>query len=479
MLRLRLGKIPLDIHASLVVVLALLAYGSLPGAGEVVEQPGAWPYRELLEPASPEHLRAAVLYVLVWVGTALFALLVHELGHALVARAFGGRPSIVLAWLGGRTEPHARGALPWRREVAVTLAGPLVGLGMGLSALLLCGLVGERSEVASFVLRCSARAHLVWSGLNLLPVLPMDGGRLAALLATRVLGPQGFKVVQVPALVVSAALVALAVVVQSLLLGVLFTLLGLRTLWVLTRSQGQAPPVHKGRHAPLRELLAQAREALAEGRLEQAQRLGQRVLEHEQVPPELGSRAHYLLGWVALKEGRGRTALGHFSQVQGQPVETQALAAAFCLVGDELRALPLWEMAWRETRDRTVLHEYAGSLIRFGRPSQALRLPGVSAAQAFACAMRVLALRGAWSEAGALGESALEYVRRAELAYEAACAYAQARLHVDALRMLRRASELGFQDVEYAASDADLAPLHGRPEFEEWLAGLQQKSAFA
>jgi hypothetical protein len=45
------------------------------------------------------------------------------------------------------------------------------------------------------------------------------------------------------------------------------------------------------------------------------------------------------------------------------------------------------------------------------------------------------------------------------------------------MRLLRRATELGFQDAAYAASDEDLAPLHGLPDFEQWLSGLLKSAS--
>jgi tetratricopeptide (TPR) repeat protein len=229
---------------------------------------------------------------------------------------------------------------------------------------------------------------------------------------------------------------------------------------------------------PLVRELRQAQEALAQGRLDEACQRSLAVLEADECTPELASRAHHLLGWVALKKGQGRPALDHFAQAQRLPVETKALAAAFSLLGDEHRALALWELAWQETRDRTVLHEYAGSLIRSERVQQALRLPGVEPEAAFSCAQRPLFIRGAYSEAARIAEQGLAHAPVAQLAYDAACAHARARHRDDAMRLLRRATELGFQDAAYAASDEDLAPLHGHLDFEQWLAELQ-KSAVA
>ena len=50
--------------------------------------------------------------------------------------------------------------------------------------------------------------------------------------------------------------------------------------------------------------------------------------------------------------------------------------------------------------------------------------------------------------------------------YNAACVYCQLGRKVDALDVLRRASEAGFKDAQWARRDPDLALLHGEAEFE-------------
>jgi hypothetical protein len=277
---------------------------------------------------------------------------------------------------------------------------------------------------------------------------------------------------------VCLALVAFAVSVREPFIAVFFGLYGLQALRLLVAAWRGELKVSSGvAPEPLLQALQQAQAALAAGRLDEARQQGLSVLESDETTPDLASRAHHLLGWVALKNGQGRLALDHFSQVQRRPVETHALAAAFSLVGDEPRALALWELSWRETRDRTVLHEYAGSLIRSERVQDALRLPEVEPEAAFSCAQRPLFIRGAYSEAAAIAETGLAHAPSAQLAYDGACAHARARHKDDALRLLRRATALGFLDASYAASDEDLASLHGYPEFEQWLTEVQKSAS--
>src|SRR5450432_2025348 len=117
------------------------------------------------------------------------------------------------------------------------------------------------------------------------------------------------------------------------------------------------------------------------------------------------SRLHLLAGWVSLKLGEGRRALDHFSMAPGAQVPPHALAAAFSLIGDDVRALPLWQAAAAKTPDATLLHELAGTLIRLGREREALALPGVKVTPAYECAEGVLVVRGDFAGAARVLEA--------------------------------------------------------------------------
>ena len=109
-----------------------------------------------------------------------FACLVtHELAHALVARRFGVQVrGITLFLLGGVAE--IEGELPTpAKEFAVALAGPATSLALGAAFALLWRLaVAFGWTGAEGVTFTVAAVNLGVAAFNLLPGLPLDGGRL-------------------------------------------------------------------------------------------------------------------------------------------------------------------------------------------------------------------------------------------------------------------------------------------------------------
>ncbi|RKG84215.1 site-2 protease family protein [Corallococcus terminator] len=474
MFRFRLGSVPVHVHMSHLLFSAVLAYNSLPVPGR--SSSAGWLGDRLTDPDSAGYAGAVAAYVLSWMFIVFVSVLVHELGHAVAFRFFGYQPSVDLVFMGGVTRPNTDSPLPWHKDVVSSFAGPLAGLTLGVLCWLVLMQVRGRSEMADFFLNNFFFANMVWAVLNLLPVPPLDGGHISTALATRMFGRRGFIVSHVLALGLCVGVVLLSIKSGALFMGVLFAMFGFQAFRVLADVM-RARSEDKEAEGPRAQGLREAQQALREDRLDDAWRLGQKLLEGEGLSASLTSRTHYLLGWVALKQGQGRPALDHFSQVQGQPVEMHAVAAAFSLVGDDARAVGYWKQAWGESQDRTVMHEYAGALIRLGQVQEALRLPGVDPAAAFRCAERALFIRGAYSEAAAVGEAALQHAKDPGIAYDAACAFARAGNATDAVRLLQRAQTLGFKDADYAASDEDLAPLHGQPAFEAWLSQLRPSAA--
>jgi Zn-dependent protease len=104
------------------------------------------------------------------------SVLLHEISHALMAQHFGlGVRSISLHFLGGATEIDSETRTPGQ-EFKVAVVGPLTSLAVGGVALLLLLVVPD--GLLRLAVEGLAGANLVVGVLNLVPGLPLDGGRV-------------------------------------------------------------------------------------------------------------------------------------------------------------------------------------------------------------------------------------------------------------------------------------------------------------
>jgi len=118
-----------------------------------------------------------------WVaGTLAGFTLIHELGHALAARATGAHAEISLDFLAGYasylpSRPLAR----WERA-GIAAAGSFA---QGTVATIVMFLLGANPLSRSDVLRNEATLSIWWAGIvlavvNLIPVIPLDGGAIVS-----------------------------------------------------------------------------------------------------------------------------------------------------------------------------------------------------------------------------------------------------------------------------------------------------------
>lgn len=115
--------------------------------------------------------------VLVWIGCVFVSIVVHEMGHALMARVFGAHPWVVLYSMGGlccgSAERHA-----WQRFF-VLFWGPGAGfLFYGLIVAFLTFVQPEISGIGLITLALLKYINLFWGLVNLLPIWPLDGGQM-------------------------------------------------------------------------------------------------------------------------------------------------------------------------------------------------------------------------------------------------------------------------------------------------------------
>ncbi len=132
------------------------------------------------------------------VGIIFGSVILHELGHALVARGAGSpAKGLILLPIGGVTILDEAHAVPdpinaWKRDIRIAAAGPLVNLVIaGAAALVLLSVMPNFPLVTKPLVHSHALMRsLVWANVylglfNLLPAYPMDGGRVLRALFSR------------------------------------------------------------------------------------------------------------------------------------------------------------------------------------------------------------------------------------------------------------------------------------------------------
>ena len=174
----RIGGTDVKIHVTFVVLVAWLALDAYTRGGS--------------------SAAAEVTVALV----ALFScVLLHEFGHILMARRFGVRtPDVILLPIGGLARLERMPEEP-REELLIAAAGPAVTLAI---ILVLYGVVlaagvhpgfGELLAMSGGILTWILSLNIYLLLFNLLPIFPMDGGRMVrALLAMRVGLPRATRI---------------------------------------------------------------------------------------------------------------------------------------------------------------------------------------------------------------------------------------------------------------------------------------------
>lgn len=158
----RIAGIPVSANWSLVPLLALLV----------------WQLAEVVFPATNPGLGSGTYLLMGTAGAIVFAvsILAHEFGHAVQARREGMTIHSITLWLFGGMA-RFEGFFPsGAAEIRIALAGPAVSIVLG-GALFGVAQIGAIPDAPSTVIWWLAMINLILGVFNMLPALPLDGGR--------------------------------------------------------------------------------------------------------------------------------------------------------------------------------------------------------------------------------------------------------------------------------------------------------------
>lgn len=128
-----------------------------------------------------------------WVGIIFVSVLFHEFGHALTASCFKRKCHIELVAMGGVTH-HDGVPLSFWKQFLITFNGPFFGFLLGLSAYF----IAEMPQITSLLLKAFLMnvrdINWFWTAVNLLPILPLDGGQLLRILLEKIFHAKGVRI---------------------------------------------------------------------------------------------------------------------------------------------------------------------------------------------------------------------------------------------------------------------------------------------
>jgi len=205
--------------------------------------------------------------LLIWVVAVFLAILVHELGHATVMRAYGFAPWITLYGLGGLASYSPGQAFSSRGpgtlgQVQISAAGPGAGFllvavivaalelgGPGVDVFWIAGFlpyVGVAGTVGSEVFTGFLQAVLFvcvfWGIVNLLPVYPLDGGQIAREILLRVNPHEGIRQSLMLSVVTAVSMAAVGLILLGdVFIAVMFGFLAYFSYAALQAYRGRGP----------------------------------------------------------------------------------------------------------------------------------------------------------------------------------------------------------------------------------------------
>lgn len=169
----------------------------------------------------------------IWMAVVLISILWHELGHVLFQKKYGAQPEIVLWGGGGLAIPHG-GRFTRTQSFIISAAGPAFGLMLWAFSERYFHYFPPKTEMAAVLRNNIIFVNLGWSILNLLPVIPLDGGRMLEAL----LGPKKIKITAGIGLVLAIGMAAYAFLeFKSIFMAIFFGFFAYQNFQILQQGR--------------------------------------------------------------------------------------------------------------------------------------------------------------------------------------------------------------------------------------------------
>lgn len=230
----------------------------IPGKIPITIFPAFWFFSGLIGLLLGE---GSFLQMFIWMGIIFISVLFHEFGHALTAMMFGQKPRIELVAMGGLTY-HDGEKLRFWKQFLVTLNGPVFGFLLVVGATFLMKL-----GYALPLLQNIRTVNLIWTIVNLLPVLPLDGGQLMRIVFEKIFHAKGVRYAMIASACIAFGFSLVLFLTQNFLGGAIFFLFAFENFDSYRKTRGMR---ESDRDLELRKELAVGELELRQGHKELA-----------------------------------------------------------------------------------------------------------------------------------------------------------------------------------------------------------------
>ncbi|MGB9964582.1 CBS domain-containing protein [Halobacterium hubeiense] len=178
--------IPIKLDVTFLLILPVFAYLIGTQVDVWVEMLNGVPFNAGLDDAALTGGNVR-WYLGVAAAVGLFAgVVLHELGHSVVAMRFGFPIDSITLWILGGIAALSDQPEEWSQEFWIAVAGPVVSIALGVLSFGALQVLPASLDTVRFVFGYLALMNFALAAFNLLPGFPMDGGRvLRALLARK------------------------------------------------------------------------------------------------------------------------------------------------------------------------------------------------------------------------------------------------------------------------------------------------------
>ncbi len=255
-------------------------------------------------------IEGSILSGIIFALALTLSVLIHEFGHAVVCKYQSLQPSILLHGFGGLCF-HKPALSDWR-DIAIVVAGPVIEILFGIAALFLEPFVTV-PILKEFVF-VFGWVSIIWGAANLLlPMYPLDGGRLFLLILRRFMKEDKAQNITIKVSIgISVIGVVLAISFSQFFLALIAFMIFMENYNALQSGMKLIDRKAKVRASnTVKETLAEAKARLAEEDWREAARLCHVLRSfNDPIPNKMMDEIWLILGECSVRQGDYEEALG-------------------------------------------------------------------------------------------------------------------------------------------------------------------------